>query len=558
MQNSGTGAGSEEPRTRNEERVPDRPIQTDFLVIGSGIAGLWFSYRVARAGRVLIVTKKNDTDSNTNYAQGGIASAFGVDDSPDLHGQDTIRAGEGLCHGEVVRIVAEEGPELVKELHQLGIGFDTYRDSHGDLHFQLGREGGHLRPRIVHAKDYTGQEVERGLIRAVKSLPSVTLLEDRFASDLLIDANGRCAGCVVVDEATGAATEVQAGATLLATGGVGQVYLTTTNPTIATGDGIAMAFRAGARIANMEFIQFHPTALYGQTIDGRAFLISEAVRGEGGVLKTRDGKTFMERYHELGNLAPRDVVARAVDNELKRRGEDYVVLDVTHLDPDRVRGRFPNIHQQCLKFGIDLTRQPIPVVPAAHYVCGGIETNVNAQTSIAGLYAAGECGCSGLHGANRLASNSLLEALVLSERAAKEAAVKSQASISESLVATAEGPPGETEAHSAKLGASADELAQELKRTMSRYAAIVRSERDLSAAWEKLTELHHSTERLQAQHSSVVGLLELRNMVTVGRLIVHSARLRKESRGLHYNADYPGRDDVHYRRDTVLTRKDIA
>jgi L-aspartate oxidase len=534
-------------------------IETDFLVLGSGIAGLWFSYRAAAQGRVLIVTKKSDTDSNTNYAQGGIAAAFGMDDSPDLHIQDTIRAGEGLCHEAAVRLVASEGPRLVKELSEVGVSFDTYTDSHGDRHFQLGREGGHLRSRIVHAKDYTGQEVEHGLVRAVKEHRNVTLLEDHLAAELLMTEQGACCGCLMISEADGSRSEVRAGCTLLATGGIGQVYAVTTNPPIATGDGISMAYRAGARIANMEFIQFHPTALHGHQIDGRAFLISEATRGEGGVLKTRDGKTFMERYHELGNLAPRDVVARAVDSEMKKRNEDHVLLDMTHLDPERVRVRFPNIHQQCLKFGIDIVKQPIPVVPAAHYVCGGIETDTSGQTSISGLYAAGECACSGLHGANRLASNSLLEALVMADRAAAKAMEKCEVRIEKEEKLGNQGiRESRKRVDSARppepSGPGTPLPAEELRSLMSRHAAIVRNDDGLDAARAGIAGMSKTVDRLVEQSPGDIAFRQLRNMVAIARLIVLSALQRRESRGLHFNTDCPGRDDVHFRHDTVLTR----
>jgi L-aspartate oxidase len=526
-----------------------KSIETDFLVLGSGIAGLWFSYRVASQGRVLIVTKKSDTDSNTNYAQGGIAAAFGMDDSPDLHVQDTIRAGEGLCHEAVVRLVASEGPRLVKELSDVGVNFDTYTDRHGDRHFQLGREGGHLRHRIVHAKDYTGQEVEHGLVRAVKGHRNVTLLRDHFAAELLLTEQGACGGCSMVSEADGTLSEVRAGCTLLATGGIGQVYAVTTNPPIATGDGIAMAFRAGARIANMEFIQFHPTALYGHRVDGRAFLITEAARGEGGILKTRDGKTFMERYHELGSLAPRDVVARAVDSEMKKGSDDYVLLDVTHLDPERVRARFPNVYQQCLKFGIDIAKQPIPVVPAAHYVCGGIETDALGRTSIPRLFAAGECACSGLHGANRLASNSLLEALVMADRAAGKAMTNGGCRVTHG-----EAPMTIAGTRRANVAAGVEALTEELRSLMSQDVAIVRSDAGLADAASRIREMAMRVEARSGQEPTDIPVRQLRNMTTVAGLIVRSAQQRKESRGLHFNRDYPGKDDVHFRRDTVLTR----
>jgi len=530
-----------------------KTIETDFLVLGSGIAGLWFSYRVAGAGKVTIITKKSDTDSNTNYAQGGIAAAFGMDDSPDLHIQDTIRAGEGLCHEAVVRLVASEGPRLVKELSDVGVNFDTYTDSHGDRHFQLGREGGHLRHRIVHAKDYTGQEVEHGLVRVVKGHPNVTLLQDHFAAELLMTEQGTCCGCSMVSEADGSLSEVRAGCTLLATGGIGQVYAVTTNPPIATGDGIAMAYRVGARIANMEFIQFHPTALYGHRLDGRAFLITEAARGEGGILKTRDGKTFMERYHELGNLAPRDIVARAVDSEMKKRGEDYVLLDMTHLDPERVRARFPSIYQQCLKFGIDIVKQPIPVVPAAHYVCGGIETDAFGQTSIPGLSAAGECACAGLHGANRLASNSLLEALVMADRAAGKAMANDEVRMANDEVRMTN-----DEVRMTNDAVGTEKLSEELRSLMSQEVAIVRNDAGLADAAARIRELATRVEALSGQNPADIETLQLRNMMTVAELIVRSARQRKESRGLHYNRDYPNKDDVHFRHDTVLMRPEAG
>jgi L-aspartate oxidase len=448
--------------------------------------------------------------------------------------------------------VASEGPRLVKELSDVGVNFDTYTDSHGDRHFQLGREGGHLRHRIVHAKDYTGQEVEHGLVRAVKGHATVTLLEDHFAAELLLTGQGACCGCSMVSEADGSRSEVRAGCTLLATGGIGQVYAVTTNPPIATGDGIAMAFRAGARVANMEFIQFHPTALYGHRLDGRAFLITEAARGEGGILKTQDGKTFMERYHELGNLAPRDVVARAVDSEMKKRNEDFVLLDMTHLDPELVRARFPNIYQQCLKFGIDIVKQPIPVVPAAHYVCGGIETDTFGQTSIPGLFAAGECACSGLHGANRLASNSLLEALVMADRAAGKAMVKCEVRSENEEKSRNQGIEGPSNPGIPSTVVA--ELSAELRSLMSRNVAIVRTDAGLAEAEQRLKELAQMLKQQVEQNPADIETLQLRNMMTVAELIIRSARQRKESRGLHYNRDYPNKDDVHFRHDTLLMR----
>ena len=370
-------------------------FETDFLVIGSGIAGLWFSLKASQYGNVIVVTKKERSESNTNYAQGGIAAAVGKNDSIELHYEDTLRTGGGLSHPEAVRIMVEEAPRLVKELMGIGIEF-----SRKEREFDLGREGGHSRRRIVHAKDYTGASIERGLILTLRKTQRVKILENAFALDLIMD-HQRCKGTWIFQK--GEIFPILAKTTLLATGGMGQIYLHTTNPRIATGDGVAMAYRAGAKIANMEFIQFHPTSLYGHKMDDRAFLISEAVRGEGGILKTLDGKTFMEKYDERGCLAPRDIVARAIDAELKRRGEDYVLLDLSSLSPSSIKSKFPMIYETCLKMGIDITTQPIPVVPAAHYMCGGILTNVWGETSIPGLFSAGECACTGVHGANRLA-----------------------------------------------------------------------------------------------------------------------------------------------------------
>jgi L-aspartate oxidase len=383
------------------------------------------------------------------------------------------------------------------------------------------------------------------------------LLQDHFAAELSLDGQGTCRGCSMISEADGARSEVRAGCTLLATGGIGQVYAVTTNPPIATGDGIAMAFRAGARVANMEFIQFHPTALYGHRLDGRAFLITEAARGEGGILKTQDGKTFMERYHELGNLAPRDVVARAVDSEMKKRNEDFVLLDMTHLDPKCVRARFPNIYEQCLKFGIDIVKQPIPVVPAAHYVCGGIETDLFGQTSIPGLFAAGECACSGLHGANRLASNSLLEALVMADRAAGKATAKCEVRTTndEALMTIDRRSRTQGARHSAKR---TEALAGKLRSLMSRNVAIVRNDAGLAEAEQRLSELTQALKQKVERNPADIETLQLRNMMTVAELVIRSARQRRESRGLHYNRDYPNKDDVHFRHDTVVTRQDAA
>ncbi len=522
--------------------------KADFLVIGSGMAGLWFSHRASRQGSVILVTKKEDSESNTNYAQGGIAAAVSSDDSARLHYEDTLRTGAGISHPDVVRLVTEAGPGLVRELFSLGVPFNTYADGSGAEHFDLGQEGGHRRRRIVHASDFTGSEIEHGLLKAVRSDRNVTMLEEHFAIDLALDEDGRCCGALALDKSTGTVELVRARVCLLATGGMGQAWLHTTNPRIATGDGIAMGYRAGARIADMEFVQFHPTSLYGHRLEGRAFLISEAVRGEGAILRTRDGHAFMPGYHPDADLAPRDVVARAIATELRLRGGDYVLLDATHLDPKRLRDRFPNISETCLRLGIDITRQPIPVVPAAHYVCGGIETNDRAETSVPGLFAAGECACSGLHGANRLASNSLLEALVMADRAAERAVeeVRSQKSEYESPKSKVQSP--ESAADDERVA----ELRRRLQGRMWQSAGIVRTDAGLAEVREELMMLAAEAGRLEP---SVAGM-ELRNLLAASRLVVECALRRPESRGLHYNEDHPLPDD-RYTHDTVISRSEL-
>jgi len=537
--------------------MPNNDITTDFLVVGSGIAGLWFAHKVSPIGQVCILTKKENTESNTNYAQGGIAAAFGEDDSPATHFKDTLKSGRGMAKEEIVRMVCDEGPQLVQELYKTGIGFTTYYNSTGVKHFDLGKEGGHTRARIVHAQDYTGREIENGLLHALKD--KCRFFEHYLVFELILNENNQCIGAKAFDTKTGDQYNFFAKTVLLATGGIGQVYLHTTNPPIATGDGIAIAYNAGVKVANMEFIQFHPTALFGHTINNRYFLISEAVRGEGGILRTQDGKTFMEKYHELGCLAPRDVVARAIDKEMKMANQDYVLLDTTHLNPEKLKMRFPNIYNTCLSLGIDITKQPIPVVPAAHYVCGGILINSWGETDIPNLFAIGECACSGLHGANRLASNSLLEALVLAERAAIKA---KNSSVSKS-VPIKEIPQNESLDTNPLSGLEISltekqetiELTNKLRKTVWDGAGIVRSNHRLQDALNQIKVIASDAKKLYPITPSTI---ELNNMLTVATLVIKSALSRNESRGLHYKEDYPQLDDEHFLKDTILQKENSA
>ena len=530
-----------------------KELKTDFLVIGSGIAGLWFAYKVASFGKVTVLTKKEDTESNTNYAQGGIAAVMSENDSAEIHFNDTIKAGAELAHNEIVRMVVENGPQLVRELYEVGIKFTTYRDTFGKMHFDLGKEGGHTRRRIIHCRDRTGVEIEKGLVSAVGTNNNVEVLENHFVFELLVE-NGECYGVLAINH-DGEVVRALSNATLLATGGIGSVYLHTTNPKIATGDGIAIAFQAGAKIANMEFIQFHPTSLYGNKINDRSFLISEAVRGEGGILKTQDGKTFAEKYHELGSLAPRDVVARAIDTEMKNRHEDYVYLDMTHLDPDQIRARFPFIYETCLKFGNDITKEKIPVVPAAHYVCGGIQVNSFGETNIKRLLAAGECVCSGMHGANRLASNSLLEALFFAEKASEVCSKKLDRNLLHQKDAGKNLKPIIISDEQKK---KLDQLILKLRKTMWDNTGIVRSDQSLQYAWQELFKIECDLSSFFSKNIINPEILELKNMLTVAKLITFSALTLKESRGLHYNTDYPELDNKNFLKDTVITKDEIS
>jgi L-aspartate oxidase len=534
-------------------------VTTDFLVLGSGVAGLTFALEAAEHGDVVLVTKRSIDESNTKYAQGGIAAVLGPDDSPEAHVRDTLIAGAGLCHEVVVEICAREGPDRVRELIARGARFDM--DADGQLH--LTREGGHSARRVAHVADATGAEVERALVERVKEHPHIRLFDHHMAIDLIMLSRfggpDVCVGAYVLDdrasrEEPGAAkshsVETFLGrATILCTGGAGKVYLYTTNPDVASGDGVAMAYRAGAEIANMEFYQFHPTCLYHP--QAKSYLVTEAVRGEGGILRLPDGTAFMESHDPRKDLAPRDIVARAIDFEMKRTGSEYVLLDITHKPASFIKDHFPNIHAECLKFGIDITVQPIPVVPAAHYMCGGVTTDLHGRTTIPGLWAIGECASTGLHGANRLASNSLLEGLVFGHRAAKKLA----AQIDELRQIPAPDVPGWQTGNAVP---SDEEVVvahnwDELRRTMWNYVGIVRSDARLRRAARRIALLQDEIREYYWKHLVTRDLLELRNIATVAELIVGCAAARHESRGLHSTIDYPD-TSPQLAHDTVTKR----
>lgn len=529
---------------------------SDFLVVGSGVAGLLYALRVAEAGTVTVITKKRYGESNTNYAQGGVASVVGEDDSYALHISDTLKAGAGLCHKKAVKIMVEEGPAQVRHLMELGADFSRSQEG-GAL--DLGREGGHSRRRIVHAVDKTGREIETALMRRVAAHPRVKVFENHIMVDLILESRmapkkrsrsskERCWGAFVMDANTGRITSFGAKAVLLATGGCGKVYLYTSNPDIATGDGVAAAYRAGARIANLEFMQFHPTCLYHP--QAKSFLISEAVRGEGAVLTRCDGKEFMSKYHKMGCLAPRDIVARAIDGEMKKTGDKHVLLDMTHLGEKRIKERFPNIYEKCMTFGLDPASDPLPVVPAAHYMCGGVVTDLFGRTDIKGLLACGEAAWTGVHGANRLASNSLLEALVYSTRAA-DYALKEVPEWPD----VPELPEWETRgARKPRETVAIDHTWDSVRRVMWDYVGVVRTEERLKTAERRLEVLRDEIEGYYVAFLLDSDLVELRNIAVLGELIVACALTRKESRGLHYLRDYPRRDDAKWRRDTFVRR----
>ena len=529
-------------------------LDADVMVVGSGIAGLSFALKMAAVRDVLLLTKKERAESNTNHARGGIAAVLGGDDDAELHMCDTFVAGAGLCHGWAVEALVREGPDRVRELASWGTKFDL--DGGGKL--ALGREGGHSRRRIAHAGDRTGWAIETALLEAVAAESRIRVLEDHLAVDLLL-ADGTatdhpvCCGILALDHRADRLVRVRARATLLAAGGCGQVYRYTTNPSIATGDGIAMAYRAGARMANMEFIQFHPTVLHPS--GDPAFLISEALRGEGAILRRIDGEPFMERYHPLGSLAPRDVVALAIDRELTDSGDTHVVLDVSALPAQAIEVRFANTIEGVRARGIDPFAGGIPVVPAAHYVCGGVLTDGRGATSVPGLYAAGEVACTGVHGANRLASNSLLEAVVFSHRAAQavtRSLERTPIAVGGEWAAGAVSEAGSRTGSPLPDGAALRQDRRRVRDLMWELAGIVRGDDRIRRAEEELVGLAAAHEERWLRNCWTADSAELRNLIETAALIVRCARLRRESRGLHHTLDHPWRNNESFLRDTVV------
>jgi L-aspartate oxidase len=526
------------------------PVESDFLIIGSGIAGLSCALECARAGSVVLVTKDRLPESSSQYAQGGIASVWSPEDSFESHIADTLAAGAGLCHRDAVETVVREGPERVRELIALGTNFDVRGDPE-DREYDLGQEGGHSQRRILHALDATGREIIRALGEAVRATPDVEIRENHVSVDLLLERGGdvpTCWGAYVLDRAGRRVRRFVARATLLCTGGAGKVYLYTSNPDIASGDGVAMAYRAGAPVANMEFFQFHPTCLYHPA--AKSFLVTEALRGEGAVLRRPDGEAFMARYHPRAELAPRDVVARAIDNEMKVHGFECVYLDITHRDADFIRSRFPTVYRTCLRFGIDMTQAPIPVVPAAHYQCGGVVTDLHGATALPRLYAGGEVACTGLHGANRLASNSLLEALVFARRAAAHACARLREDRRRPPDLAPWDPGHATDSDESVV---VTQNWDEIRRFMWNYVGIVRSDRRLARARQRIALLQEEIRAYYWDFLLTSDLAELRNIATVAELIIACASARRESRGLHYTIDYP-RSDAAWAHDTVVRR----
>ncbi|MDH3217389.1 MAG: L-aspartate oxidase [Candidatus Krumholzibacteria bacterium] len=525
--------------------------QSDFLVIGSGVAGLFCALAVADRGTVNVVTKRGGSDTNTNLAQGGIAAVLGDDDSFELHISDTLECGAGLCRRDVVDMAVRAGPDRISDLIELGVEFSVENGRPA-----LGREGGHSARRIVHSKDWTGRAIQKVLIQRAIEHPNIRFFQNHMAVGLLKDRHlkkGQSGkpdtvyGAYILEADNNQIEAFVARRTVLATGGAGKVYLYTSNPDVATGDGIAMAYRAGARVANLEFVQFHPTCLYHP--DAKSFLLSETLRGEGGILRREGGYAFMPDYHAKGDLAPRDIVARAIDREMKIAGAKCAYLDMTHIDARRIKQRFPNIYTRCFELGIDITATPIPVVPATHYFCGGVDVDAFGRTSLSRLFALGEVCHSGLHGANRLASNSLLEAVVYARRAADN--LLSDSGLTDEPIP--EALPWDEE-HTEVLPESVivDHDWDESRRVMWDYVGIVRNDTRLDIARERMLQLKSTVEALYWKCRLTQDLLELRNIILVGELVIRSAQSRKESRGLHYTESYLERND-DFRTDTILS-----
>jgi L-aspartate oxidase len=517
--------------------------RTDFLVIGSGIAGLTFALKAAQFGKVAVVTKAALEDSNTKFAQGGIAAVFSEPDNFEKHIRDTLIAGDGFCNEEVVRMVVQEAPERINDLISLGVSFDRREDGSYDL----AKEGGHTEFRIFHHKDKTGEAIENALVEQVKKSPNITIYEHHFAIEILTQhhlgdilkknyPDIKCFGAYVADLVNQKVITFLSKITVMATGGMGNVYMTTTNPEIATGDGVAMVYRAKGTIENMEFVQFHPTSLYDPN-RRPSFLITEALRGYGAVLKNMAGEKFMNRYDSRGSLAPRDIVARAIDNEMKIWGDDHVWLDCTHLEPEGLKDHFPNVYEHCLARGIDITKDFIPVVPAAHYSCGGIKVDLDGQSNISRLYALGEVSSSGLHGANRLASNSLIEAVVYSHRAALHSGTRLGELTFEERIPDWD-YKGTTHLEEMVL---VTQNYKEVQMIMSNYVGIVRSDLRLERALVRLEIIYKETESLYKRSLISKKICELRNLINVGYIIIKMAKNRQESRGLHYSIDHPKR-----------------